>query len=354
MDEIGIIQKRMNEQSLHNLLSFGLGVAVCFAWITVTSQKNDKNDQHQIQKKDATLETSESSKIGFPNPLISKETAESDYKNCIYLDYNATTPIYSEVYHAMNQYLMKYFGNPSSSHVYGKISAQTILRARKNIAEQLIGNQDEKEIYFTSCGTESDNWAIDIALHHYKIHTQESNRDTLPVVITSAIEHLAVLCYLRLLAQVRKEIELVILPVNSEGFISLEDLKKSLSTRTALVTIMHSNNEVGTIQPIRLISRAIQEFNRNNNTSILFHSDAAQSIGKVPVDVISLGVDMLTIVGHKFGAPKGIGALYVSKRVSMRPSFFGGGQEFGMRAGIYKTNTNKHRSLNKSVSLFRH
>jgi cysteine desulfurase len=154
------------------------------------------------------------------------------------------------------------------------------------------------------------------------------------MVITTSVEHPAILAYLKHLQKYGR-IDLIVLPVTKEGFVLIEDVEQHLTTSCALVTIMHSNNEVGTIQPIGKISKAIQDFNSQNGCSILFHSDAAQSAGKVGLDVNHLNVDMLTIVGHKYGAPKGIAALYLNKKVKpiCPPLLYGGGQEAGLRAG---------------------
>ena len=212
-----------------------------------------------------------------------------------------------------------HFGNPSSSHCYGKLSKTAIITARKSVAK-LINSESDSCIVFTGCGTESDNRAIDIAIHHYYTRSKSNNTAlplTLPRIVTSAIEHPGILKYLQYLVEgipgreMQPRIDLVILPVNKEGFVELDVLKGALTPTTVLVTIMHSNNEVGTIQPIKKISIIIKQYNMDNNVDILLHSDAAQSFGKVMVDVQYLGVDMCTIVGHKFGAPKGIAALYI-------------------------------------------
>jgi cysteine desulfurase len=268
---------------------------------------------------------------------------------CIYCDYNATTPVYSEVYQAIIPFFKESFGNPSSAHVYGNVAQEAVVVARKKVS-QLIKASSESEIYFVSCGTEADNRCIDIALMNYYERVRKEKKELtepwispflssplpsssdLPQIITSSIEHPAVLCYLRNL-KIAKKISLIVIPVNSEGFVSLSSLEKALNPSVALVTIMHSNNEIGTIQPIKFISRAIKRFNKDHNCSILFHSDCAQSIGKLPIDVNTLGVDMVTIVGHKYGAPKGIAALYVRSGIPVPLMMIGGSQEFGKRAG---------------------
>jgi cysteine desulfurase len=248
---------------------------------------------------------------------------------CIYCDYNATTPIYPEVFQAMEPYLTKCFGNPSSSHAYGQLAKTAVITGRKLVADAV--NAKPEDIYFVSCGSEADNRCIDIAIHNFYLTHDASS---IPQIITSSIEHPAILCYLRTM-QLKKKLELKVVPVDSQGFVSLTEFENALSPNVALVTIMHSNNEIGTIEPIRAMSKIIRRYNKKANTNILFHTDAAQSIGKVVVDVNALDVDMLTIVGHKFGAPKGIAALYVRNGVNICQFLIGGSQEKGFRAGNY-------------------
>lgn len=221
----------------------------------------------------------------------------------------------------MLPFTLTHFGNASSSHCYGTVSRTAIAAARHNVAA-LINSESDSCVVFTGCGTESDNAAIRIALHHYYTNANaKSLPQVLPRVITSAIEHPGILKYLQYLADgapgVQPSIELKILPVNGEGVVDVDALKEALTVSTALVTVMHSNNEVGTIQPLRKISHIIKEYNTVRGLDILLHSDAAQSFGKVMVDVQYLGLDLCTIVGHKFGAPKGVAALYI--RQAHRP-----------------------------------
>lgn len=201
---------------------------------------------------------------------------------------------------------------------------------------RLIHASTPDSIIFTSCGSEADNRAIDIAIESY---TRSYPADApIPHVVTTAIEHPAVLEYLAYLSR-ENRIELTILSVSEDGFVSVDDVISSLKATTALVTIMHSNNEVGTIQPIKCIGEKIEEYNKSHHMKciakhkVLFHSDGAQSLGKVLIDVKSEYIDMLTIVGHKFGAPKGIAALYVKPGIGVKPFLYGGGQEGGRRAG---------------------
>lgn len=275
------------------------------------------------------LVSSSSHAIGHAHPHVKNQ---EDYMDCIYMDYNATTPVYAEVFEAMKPYLTACFGNPASSHIYGQKCAKAVVQAREQVARLINAEDSSSEVIFTSCGTESDNWAVDIALHAY--HIRQPDGRNLPRVITCAVEHPAVLCYLRTL-KLQGKIDLVVIGVNEEGKVSPTLLSTHLTPHTALITIMHSNNEVGTIQPIRAIARIVQDYNEQNKAKILFHSDAAQSGAKVIVDVRGMGLDMLTIVGHKYGAPKGIAVLYVKSGVPVPARLVGGGQEKGRRAGTY-------------------
>lgn len=233
----------------------------------------------------------------------------------IYLDYNATTPIAPEVAEAMKPYIEECFGNPSSLHQYGIQARKAVERAREQVA-QFLGCRPY-EIIFTSGGTESNNHAIaGIALaHKYK-----GNH-----IITSSIEHPSVLEVCRYLEQ--NGFEVTYLPVDETGLIDVSELEKAIRPETIFITIMHANNEVGTIQPIEEISQVAKQH------GLIFHSDAVQSAGKIPIKVDSLGVDLLSIAGHKLYGPKGIGALYIRENTKINPLIMGAGQERGLRAG---------------------
>ena len=211
----------------------------------------------------------------------------------IYLDYNATTPIDPEVAEAMRPYLVEHFGNPSSSHWYGMQTKKAVDEARRQVANLLHCNPEE--VVFTSGGSESNNYAIK--------GTAFANREKGNHIITSAIEHPAVLKVCQYLTE--KGFQITYLPVDEYCLVNPRELKESITPHTILISIMHANNEVGTIQPIAEIANIAKEH------GIIFHTDAAQSVGKIPTRVDELGVDLLTIAGHKLYAPKGIGALYV-------------------------------------------
>lgn len=233
----------------------------------------------------------------------------------IYLDYNATTPIDKIVADAMLPYLYDYYGNPSSSHALGVEAKNAIEKSRKQISD-LIGCSPD-EILFTSGGSESNNTVIKGVAKTYR---NKGNH-----IITSLIEHPAIINPCKYLESLGYIVSYV--PVNQYGMVDPKEVEKLISSQTILVTIMHSNNEVGTIQPIEEISNICKRYN------VLFHTDASQSVGKVPIDVETLGVDFLTIAGHKLYAPKGVGALYIRKGIHIEPLIHGAGHESGRRAG---------------------
>jgi len=233
----------------------------------------------------------------------------------IYLDYNATTPVAPEVAAAIEPFLRTHFGNPSSSHVYGRRAQEGVANARAHVAA-LIG-ASESEIVFTGCATEANNLAI-----FGMAKALQANRKH---IVTSAIEHPAVMQPCLQLREVGWDVTIV--PVDGDGRLDLGALARMLRDDTALVTIMHANNEVGTLQDIPGIAQLAHA------RGALVHTDAAQSVGKVPVDVGALGVDLLTIAGHKFYATKGVGALYVRRGTSIAPLMAGADHEHGLRPG---------------------
>ena len=233
----------------------------------------------------------------------------------IYLDYNATTPHDPEVIDAVRPFLEEEFGNPSSSHYYGSKPRQAVINAREQVASLL--HCRPQEIVFTSGGTEANNHAI--------IGVAEAFSTKGNHIITSQIEHPAVLevcAYLQ-----KNDFEITCLPVDQHGLVNPADVAAAVTSRTLLITIMHANNEVGTIQPISEIAQVAREH------GILFHTDAAQSAGKIPVAVDQLGVDMLSIAGHKLYAPKGVGALFIRDDLKLSNLMHGAGQESGVRPG---------------------
>jgi cysteine desulfurase len=233
----------------------------------------------------------------------------------IYLDYNATTPIDPEVAEAMRPYLFEHFGNPSSSHWYGIQTKKAVEKARRQVADLLHCNPEE--VVFTSGGSESNNYAIK--------GTAFANREKANHIITSTIEHPAVLEVCKYLAE--KGFQITYLPVDEFCLVNPQELQKTVTPQTILITIMHANNEVGTIQPIAEIAEIAKEH------GIVFHTDAAQSVGKIPTRVDELDVDLLTIAGHKLYAPKGIGALYVRGGIRLEKLIHGADHEQDLRAG---------------------
>ena len=235
--------------------------------------------------------------------------------NPIYLDYNATTPVGREVVDAMLPYLCEHFGNPSSLHPYGAAAKSAIESARAKVAALL--NCPSDDIVFTSGGTESNNAAIrGVALAAY----ERGNH-----IITSSVEHPAVLEVCRWLQN--RGFRVTILPVDSHGLVHPADLEKAITSETLLVSVMHANNEVGTIQPIAELAAIAHRH------GALMHTDAAQSVGKIPVRVEELDVDLLSVAGHKLYAPKGVGALYVQHGIRLEKLLHGASHEEGRRAG---------------------
>jgi cysteine desulfurase len=231
----------------------------------------------------------------------------------IYLDNAASTQIHDDVLDSMLPYLKEQYGNPSSIHRYGRLTRKAIHKARKQIASLI--NADPAEILITSGGTESNNTAL------VGISSQFPDSQ----IITSSIEHDAILEPCKKLNS--KGFQVDYLPVDKSGMINIEDLKNMISKKTSLVSVMFGNNEVGTIQPISEITKICHENN------VFFHTDAVQAVGKLPVDVKKLDVDLLSISSHKLYGPKGVGALYIKDGVKIDPMILGGGQEFRLRSG---------------------
>ena len=231
----------------------------------------------------------------------------------IYLDNAASTQIHDDVLDSMLPYLKEQYGNPSSIHRYGRLTRKAIHKARKQIASLI--NADPAEILITSGGTESNNTAL------VGISSQFPDSQ----IITSSIEHDAILEPCKKLNS--KGFQVDYLPVDKSGMINIEDLKNMISKKTSLVSVMFGNNEVGTIQPISEITKICHENN------VFFHTDAVQAVGKLPVDVKKLDVDLLSISSHKLYGPKGVGALYIKDGVKIYPMILGGGQEFRLRSG---------------------
>ncbi len=234
----------------------------------------------------------------------------------IYLDNNATTRVAPEVFAAMQPYLTDLYGNPSSAHAFGRRMRAAVEKAREQVA-RLIGAADASEIVFTSCGSESDNWAIGGFL--------EQN-PTRRHIITTRVEHEAVRNLCEHLAEIGCEVTW--LDVDENGELDLDDLRRALRRDTGIVSIMLANNETGILFPIKEIGRLIRE-----HSDAVFHVDGVQAVGKIPIDLSDWPVDLFSLSGHKFHAPKGVGALYLRRGVTLPPFIIGGGQEQGRRSG---------------------
>jgi cysteine desulfurase len=235
----------------------------------------------------------------------------------IYMDYAATTPVDSRVVESMKHYWQDKFGNPSSTHGFGQESLEAVEKARRLVA--VLMQADSSEIVFTSGGTEADNMAIQgvcRALYHRGNH-----------VITSSIEHHAVLRCCDFMST--QGFEVTCVPVDQDGIIDPSKIKKHIQKETILISIMHANNEIGTIQPISEIGRIAHEH------GILFHTDAVQSYGHIPIDVNTMEVDLLSISAHKLYGPKGVGALYIRKNTPVVSLIYGGDQEHGRRSSTH-------------------
>ena len=240
---------------------------------------------------------------------------EENKSPLVYLDYNATTPVDSEVLNEMLPYFSEIFGNPSSSHTFGQKAIHAVDLARTRIAKFLGANADE--IIFTGGGTEADNMVL-----HGIMNSVEKEKNHLIIPMT---EHSAIFKTCKQLEEAGFSI--TYLPVNNNGLINIEDLKESITDKTALISVMMANNETGVVQDLKQISEIIKDKN------ILLHTDAVHAMGKVKFTVDELGIDLLSLTAHKIYGPKGIGALYIRRGIKIDPLITGGGQEKKLRAG---------------------
>lgn len=237
-------------------------------------------------------------------------------KRRLYMDYSATTPVKKEVLDEMMPYLTDYFGNASSFHLFGREAKSALDRAREQVAN--LVNAKTNEIYFTAGGTESDNWALEGVAY---AHREKGNH-----IITSKIEHHGILHTCEYLEK-HHGFEVTYLDVDSEGKVRLEDLEAAIKDTTILISIMFANNEIGTIQPIKEIGEIAKKH------KILFHTDAVQAAGNIPIDVKELNIDLMSMSSHKIYGPKGIGALYIKAGTKLHTFVHGGAQEKRRRAG---------------------
>jgi cysteine desulfurase len=280
----------------------------------------------------------------------------------VYLDYAATTPVDPRVKKYIQKYFTNIFGNTHSIHTVGQLAYQEVEKSRNFIAKML--NCEPEEIIFTSGGTESNNTAIKGIFFAQRKYYKKLH------FITSTIEHHAVLEPLKFLEQnFRDEVEISYVPVEENGIINVDKLFSYIKDNTIFISIMHANNEIGTIQPIEEIGKRLHILNeqrkKGNKPKIYFHTDAVQTFGHIEVDVKKLNVDLLSISGHKFYAPKGVGVLYVKKGTKIEPLLHGGGHEFGLRSstvnvtgivGLYKAAEiakNEMEEENKRIKVLR-
>lgn len=233
----------------------------------------------------------------------------------IYFDNNATTQIAPEVFEAMRPFLTEFYGNPSSAHTFGRKTRQIVEKSREQVAS-LVGANSPDEIIFTSGGTESDNWAI--------LGTLEADPSK-KHIITTRVEHEAVR---KLCEKLAGDYEITWLEVNEQGFLALDELKNSLREETAVVSVMLANNETGILFPVAEIAEIVKA-----NSAAVFHVDGVNAVGKIPINLKETQIDLFSLSGHKFHAPKGIGALYVKETIKLPSFFIGGGQERARRAG---------------------
>ena len=241
----------------------------------------------------------------------------------IYMDYGASTPVDKEVIEEMMPYFDRFYGNPSSIHSFGREAFDAVEESRKKVANMICAN--ENEMVFTSGGTESDNLAIKgIAFCNKKKRGSKGTH-----IITSAIEHPGVLTTCKYMEKIGFNVKY--LPVDKHGLIDIRELEDAISKDTFLITIMSANNEIGTIEPMEKIGKIAKEHD------VIFHTDAVQAVGKVPIDVNKLNIDLLALSSHKIYGPKGVGALYVRDGVKLQTITHGGGHEKGLRSSTYNT-----------------
>ncbi len=281
---------------------------------------------------------------------LTRTISQENKMRRIYLDHNATTPVHPEVLEAMLPYFGAEFGNPSSAHRFGQRARQAVESAREAVAG-LIGARSS-EIVFTSGGTEADNTAIFGGMGH-ALRTQRKSAASPPHLITTAIEHDAVLNACRALES--RGVCVTYVPAGRDGIVSPDAIRAAIRPETVLISVMYANNEIGTLQPVEEIARIAAE------AGVLLHTDAVQAAGKIAVDVKRLGVDLLSLSGHKFNGPKGAGALFVKRGVDIDPVLYGGPNERGRRAGtenvaaivgLGKASELAHRELGERSAYF--